>query len=151
MNTPKIPKAIATILVLLAFNSGEVAAKEVTAMTINKSPSQWWNKKVTLQGEVDKLYSRGAFVLEDEEKRTDHDHHKSQILVIPRKTNASGETVAGLEQPDTGDEVLVTGTVNQLTKENIHKYYGRNVPPDLNVAIKGSMPVIIAQTISNTG
>src|SRR6478752_4784332 len=97
----KTYKAAATLLLLLTFTAGGATAKEHTVTNINESPSSWWNKKVTVQGEVEKLYSRGAFILQEGEKRENNDHH-NQILVIPTKSHASGGPSIEMEQPKSG-------------------------------------------------
>jgi hypothetical protein len=153
----KIQSAFAITLIILGpyqvFAEGtsnqRFTQQEPKVREINESPSRWWGKKVSLHGEVEKIYSRGAFVLEG------NGVFNNQILVIPKismpshgqEQNQAAGTAAGLKLKK-DDEVHLTGVVQQLTKENITKIYGRDLDPELKVEIKGSMPVVIAQTIN---
>jgi uncharacterized protein YdeI (BOF family) len=110
----------------------EKSSQNVKISKINKNPSAWKNKRVTLQGEVEKIYPSGAFVLNGDGMFND------EILVVTQK--APAQTTA-----KEGDQVKITGQVRTLSVVEVERDYGFDLDPEVKIEFEGRKPVVVIQ------
>lgn len=109
-----------------------------TVEEVDENPLRFYGERVTLNGEVDEVFSDRAFELEGMGVWWD-----DQILVVTRAPVVIGG--AGLENDD---EILVSGTVRPLTIVEIEREIGWDLDPQIEARFTNK-PVLIADSISS--
>lgn len=108
----------------------------VTVEQVDEDPMRFYGKRVTLSGEVEKIYGARAFELEGESIWWDE-----QLLVVTRSPIAIGKQML------TSDEdVLVSGTVRKLTVAEIERELGWDLESEIEVEF-AEKPVLVADSI----
>jgi hypothetical protein len=118
---------------------GTTQPDPATSNQIKEQPSRFYGKKVTVVGEVDKLFSGRAFELEGTGWAFD-----DNITVLTRRPI---QLSTGSLADD--DEVIVTGTVRPFVVAEVERDLDWDLERDLEVRLE-SRPVIIAETIRRT-
>jgi hypothetical protein len=107
-----------------------------TVEQVDEDPMRFYGKRVTLGGEVEKIYGARAFELQGENIWWDE-----QILVVTRSPVAIGKQML------TSDEdVLVSGTIRKLTVAEVERELGWDLEPEIEVEF-AEKPVLVADSI----
>jgi len=109
------------------------------------NPQEYVGKTVTIEGEVDRVYSNSTFAIEDDADLFGEDH----ILVITVSPNA---TVSNLDSDDMeatvgslkeGKLVRATGTIRMFDRTALETDFGTMALGDLPAEFDSSRPVLI--------
>lgn len=107
-----------------------------TVEQVDEDPMRFYGKRVTLSGEVEKIYGTRAFELQGESIWWDE-----QLLVVTRSPIAIGKQML------TSDEdVMVSGTVKKLTVAEVERELGWDLEPEIEVEF-AEKPVLLADSI----
>jgi hypothetical protein len=121
-------------------NSGS-QSQTTTIKQVNKNAQSYLDKRVTLTGEVEKVYNPKIFTLDGPGFLND------ELLVVisgPSKVTQSDRKQAGTQGNVVEDaQVQVTGTVKRMALADIERVYGFNLDPKIEVEVERAMPVLI--------
>jgi len=121
----------------------EIVSTEITSIeTLNKNPQAYIGKRVTLIGEVEKVYNQNLFKLDGPGILND------ELLVIIRRSSKviqSSEELAGSKGITEDSEVQVTGTVEQMEIVDIIRDYDFDLDSELEVELDKTMLVLISE------
>lgn len=107
-----------------------------TVEQVDEDPMRFYGKRVTISGEVEKIYGTRAFELQGESIWWDE-----QLLVVTRSPIAIGKQML------TSDEdVMVSGTVRKLTVAEVERELGWDLEPEIEVEFS-EKPVLLAESI----
>lgn len=107
-----------------------------TVEQVDEDPMRFYGKRVTLSGEVEKIYGARAFELQGENIWWDE-----QLLVVSRSPIAIGKQML------TSDEdVMVSGTVKKMTVAEVERELGWDLEPEIEVEF-ADKPVLVADSI----
>lgn len=113
---------------------------EIEPGDIVTNPDNYIGKTVTVTGEVEKVFSKRAFLLDEEAVTGD----KDLLVLSPDKTELNLEAI---DDSWLNDGVKVTGKVVRMVTADVEKELGWDLDNELEVEYK-DRPVIIAQTIA---
>lgn len=107
-----------------------------TVEQVDEDPMRFYGKRVTISGEVEKIYGTRAFELQGESIWWDE-----QLLVVTRSPIAIGKQML------TSDEdIMVSGTVRKLTVAEVERELGWDLEPEIEVEF-AEKPVLLAESI----
>lgn len=124
------------VLVLVSACGSEPPGIGVAASEVTDNPEQYYDRLVTISGEVDEVYNSHVFTLGGDDFNDD-------LLVISADPVA---VVAGRteDQPFEKDDIVqVTGLVHPFVMPDLEAQYGLDLAPELEVEFENH-PVVVA-------
>lgn len=114
--------------------------KENLLSKVINEPAQYYDKEVTVAGEIQDAYSKRVFKVSDQTAG-------DELLVLTRRPLTQSQLNEAEELLEDNADVRVKGTVRQLMVTEIEREFGLDFPNDIEVEFRDK-PILIADSFT---